>query len=309
VFQVRVVVHKERKEDVEVTFSPLCRRKGRTIIDGKPYRVALVDQTMNGHFNDFAACKEGYWDGDGVVFVPEEGREPDFVSDRELLNGMRVVGEKIYRVSATEDGAEMILTPAEVPCGRLKIEPAAETVSLAGELGVFCVRRSGLGMLPAGNYALTGIRYAATGKDGIAWKVWGVGFSGQSPAKFAIKPGKTEKMPFGPPFTTRVADMHFGGRGTLAMKVELTGQGGEHYEYGCASPDGKWVPTADVVLKTKHGKEFARVKRTRQTSVDAIPPDYLWEGNFPKDGLAATCDLGLPWKTKQEKTTFTADRK
>ena len=308
-FQVRVMAEKETKDSLEVTFSPLCYRKGRAMVDGAPYSVTLMDQTMNGRFNDYAVRREGYWDGDWVVFVPEGGKDADPAADRELLNSMRMVGEKAYRVSVSADGAEVTLAPAELPCGRLKINPAAETVRLAGELGPFCIRRAGSAVLPAGNYTLMDLTYAAKAKDGVAWKVSNYGFPSQTIPKVEIKPGKTVKMPFGAPFTSRVTDVHLGGRGALTMKVGLTGQGGERYEYHCTTSDGKWLPTADVVLKTKNGKEIARVKRSRQTSVDAIPPDYYWEGFFPKEGLTATCDLGLPWKTRQEKVFINADRK
>lgn len=308
-FQVRVMAEKERKDGLEVAFIPLGYRKGRIVIDGTPYSVMLIDQTMNGRFNDFAECKEDYWDGDRVVFVPEQDKETDLIAEKEPLNNIRMLGEKPCRVSVSADGAEMTLTPADLPCGQLKMQPAAEGVFLACELGPFYVRHSETAILPAGNYRLINISYAAMTKDGVAWRMSGYSFSGQTLPKFEVKPNKTVKMPFGAPFNSRVVKKSLAGKGSLTMKVELAGQAGERYEYGCTAPDGKCLPTADVVLKTKNGKEIARVKRSLQDSADEVLSDYSWEGFFPQEGLMAECDLGLPWKVKAEKAFLNADRK
>lgn len=299
-FQLQVVAYKERDMSPSVIVNSLCLRSGVAEIGGERCRVSLIDLAMNGRFNDFAARVENVWRGDRVIIQPEEETEWNSVADKELLNGWRMVGDKVYRLEVTPDGSEMTLTQADVPCGRLKISPMAVSVNLAGELGLFHVRQSTLAVLPAGTYSLAGVSYRAALDDGSTWQL--NSSPGPSLVKVEIKPKKTAKMPYGAPFTARVEHKPLFHRRGLAMEVVLTGQGGERYWYSRMSSDGRQIPPPGVSLKTKNGKDFAHVRRSIQTSVDAIPPDYMWTGEIPPEGLVATCDLGLPWKVRQEKT-------
>lgn len=307
VSELRVLAFKENPGHVQIGIFAGGYRQGEATVQGRRYNVRLLDLTADGRFNDTAKKEGDAWlPHDGIVFLPEgmESKRLDYETER--LNSVRVLGEEIYEVSVTEDGAEMTWTPSDMPRGRVTMKPAAGA-EFCGEKGFFLVRPCQWVVLPAGTYTASSIHYEEAMDDGSTWTLYSQDYNLQ-PQPIEIEAGKDTTMPYGAPFTSQVT-LAGGFRGSVFMSVELKGRCGETYSYTHMRADRYPIPAADVIVKTRGGKVLARVPRSVQHSIDAIPPDYEWAGPVPPDGAVATCNLGLPWKVKPLKTKIPPGRK
>jgi len=290
-------------------FFTAAYRKGMAVIDGARYQMMLMDSTANGRFDDFARLEDGCWTGDSVVFLPEGETPARLTDEMEPLNALRAIGKTLYRMTVSANGADVTLDPDTTPCGRIATKNAPAWIDLAGDQGVFRLRPQSA-VLPAGTYTLArktkvagymerpSVHFAKTTEDGTKWELWGA--PSDSAPSVVIKPGKQVELPFGAPFTTHVK--YEARDGAFSMKVELAGQAGEAYRYSHVAAGGNSLPTGPISIKDGNGKTLATVPRSVQQDADAIAPDYLWKGSLPKTGAFASCDLGLPWKTKAEET-------
>lgn len=304
VCELHVVSYKDDDKYFRVWFYAGCYRKGKVSFNGNSYEVTLIDLTLNGRFNDFAQRQDNAWaSGDGVIFVPEGTANAGVSIDTELLSPLRVIGEQLCEVSVSPDGSEMTLTPSDLPCGRLTMEPSVERLDLASERGPFRIRRTGSAVLPAGVYSLNAVTYEKDMPEDKKWTLFGIG-SPESP-KVEIRPGKKTKLPFGPPFTSRVTFTPGYSKDSVSLDVELCGKGYEKYSCSLSPSAGYTLRSGNITICTRSGKHLATVEPNVQQSVDAIPPPYTWNGPVPKEGVVAVWDPGLPWKQKQEKTIIT----
>jgi hypothetical protein len=134
------------------------------------------------------------------------------------------------------------------------------------------------------------------------------GGRGRDPVHFTIEEGKKTAAPFGPPFTAGVAWEMFG-KG-CHLSADIRGAAGDVYAY--STEEGLMLgatPSGELVLRSRSGKLLARIKRNARHSVDAIPPDFSWDGPLPEHGITVTPDLGLPWKMKIRKTVIEPGQK
>lgn len=316
VYELDIRTYKERLDSLGAYFTPVCHRQGKITLEGQNYNICLLDMTWNRKFNDFAKEEGQAWKtGDEILFWPESQGDSLVEHDEESLADLRVLGNEIYKVAVSEDGSELTMTPCDMARGRLVMEPAVASLEVGNDDGRYRIGPGKFTVLPVGVYTIYTIRYEQVMPDNSVWRLFG--YQAQKALTVDIKPNKTTKLPLGPPFTMRVTyvapirDLNGSGQAESAdepvpMAVELLGQCGESYSYDHYGPDSERIPTADVIITTRGGKELTRVKRSTQKSIDVIPPDYLWGGPIPEKGVVAACDLGLPWKTILKKTVLKA---
>jgi len=228
-----------------LTFHPAFYREGRVLLNGRTYRIALVDNDFDGRFDrSFVPPAADSRDPSCDVLAIDLNGDSEFnygqpgESEIMPLAGMIRVGQDYYRLNVAEDGSTIEFRQAT---------PALGTLDLGGEevvLGLWSdaaqQRLTGFGgtlRLPAGKYGLVSLELAEKDSEG-RW-TFEMAKGGAGPLKdFEIRPGQTTGFKIGPPFQIRTSMQRYGQNPFVTVGVELEGQGGERYS-ALAKKDGK----------------------------------------------------------------------
>jgi hypothetical protein len=186
---------------------------GKVDMGGKKREIELIDENVNGTFNDRAA---ELGDSDGV------GIDGDRLGERRLGKLLEVDGQ-FYAIEVARDGAFIKLQKAEnVVLGPVRVAEGITEFVAFGENGHF-VRKPAKGefTLPVGQYRIQSWKIDRKDAKGAAWALSAYGFN--ESAGFAVVAGKPVSLEVGEPMRAALqVDRPTGGPGGRAPTNQLT---------------------------------------------------------------------------------------
>jgi hypothetical protein len=234
------------KNDKDIAVAPAGYVAGEVNLDGQAYRVALVDHSLSGRYDNVRR-------GDGTpesargetylaIDLNQDGRlEPPGASASETFDLLPTlhVGNAYYRVQVAPDGSSIALTDAKPDFSTLDTGCADLSLTLVGEYGFR--RLSGSGgkwQVPAGWHAATDATLNRTDAAGTLWSLHGVSSWGRL-TRFDTRAGQVLSLRAGPPLSVKVHPSGLQPNGMIHFALALVGQAGENYN---AAPKRGGVP-------------------------------------------------------------------
>lgn len=259
------VFYVECSNGLWLTLHPTFLREGTVALDGRTYRIALVDIDFDGRFNEtFVPPAESSRQPGCDVLAIDLDRNSKFsyghAGDSEImpLSGLVEVAGKYYAIEVAEDGSEISFRRVQPQFGFLDVGGEEVTLGLWSDAAQQRWSGSGRSLtLPVGRYGVVSLEL--TRKDfGDRWTfTLGKGGPGQL-SDFEIRPGQTTKFQIGPPFTIH-SSLQRAGRDVL-VSFDLEGRGGERYIPGAKKNDAVVAkPTfkiVDAAGRTVHSGQF-----------------------------------------------------
>lgn len=216
-----------------------CWYEGTITIEGKKKFCVLIDQNVNGTFND-KSLEASQCDR---IRIGKKGTQ-----DTRYVGNLIEIDGTLYRPEIARDGAYIKLSKAEdVKLGNIRMSPTITEFSAGGDNGLFKLElENGTGSLPVGRYRIN--QWAVEKKDekGKRWKLQGSGTSQKG--DFEILADKDTELSIGEPIVTRLqVDKRESG---YSFNQSLVGQLGERIEMTC---NGSRPPVPKLHIKNKDG--------------------------------------------------------
>lgn len=223
---------------IQLLLGSACWYEGTVNFDGKKQRIQLIDENVNGVFNDVGDAARG---SDRISFVGDE------VNDRSLGKYLEL-DQKLLAVDVARDGAFIKVKPAEgVRFGKIRVSPDIREVTAIGQMGHF-VRKveNGEFDLPVGGYRMQGWKLDRKDDQGATWTLMGYGL-GKS-ADFTVQPDTPVALAPGEPIRCQLSATET--KGQVAFSLRMVGNLGESVEV----LKGKDRPRApQLLLASKDG--------------------------------------------------------
>jgi hypothetical protein len=253
-----------------VTLYPTRYREGRVELDGRTYKIALVDCDYNGKYNDaFVPPAKSSREPECDTFAIDLDGNSKFDSDKpgvsELMPLSRLVkvDESYYHLDVAEDGQTIEFRRAKPAFGTLDLGDENVAVRLWSDAGhQHLISSNGKLRLPAGKYSAVELKLTKIDSTGNQWlfdteKARGGAGAGKLGA-FEVRPDETTSFEIGPPFQARTS-MEKRGRDAL-VRYYLRGRAGELYVPG-AKKNKKEVPEPQFQIiaaggQTVHSAQF-----------------------------------------------------
>ena len=203
-YRIKVAIHsveffgRGTHSDTSLNVEPACWYEGNVTLDGKEYRVALVDGTADGSFDDTSMdlSKVDY------IAVGDKGSK---VLDHRCMGKYIQMGGKIYRPRPPRFGGSIEFVPAEpFATGVVQATHEATSLTLAGENGELSfdlVNRKA--QFPVGKWMPKSWALERKDAGGVPWTLEGQGFPAK--AVFDITAGTEAALDIGEPVNARVA--------------------------------------------------------------------------------------------------------
>ncbi|MHC4440446.1 MAG: hypothetical protein ACYS3S_24110 [Planctomycetota bacterium] len=242
-----------------LTFDSAFYRRGKVVLDGRAYEIALVDIDFDGKYNNSFSPPKGDGrdprcdvlaidlDGDSKFQYGRPG-----VSEIMPLSRLINVNGRYYSMDVADDGSSIEFRQAKPQFGTLSLEGKEAKLALWSDVARQQLSGSGHNWnLPAGRYALVTMELTETDAAGDRW-AFKIAKAGAGPlGDFEIRPGRTTSFQIGPPFQTR-SFMENRNRSVL-VGFDLKGRAGERYVPG-ATRNGKEVPEPQFKIIDSYGK-------------------------------------------------------
>jgi hypothetical protein len=244
---------------------PASFRTGKLRLEGRVYRVAVVDGDCDGRFlTPISLPLDHAWrlpDSD-VFAIDLNGNDKFEVSWQQQSEAMPMgkmvrVGDVYYAIEVAPDGTSLSLSKTQPQFGTLVVDPNDTTAELnlwSDAAG----RYLALGrqwQLPAGRYASVSAAVEKKDNSGGVWQFsWNTASAiGHSEPLdfFVIEPGQTTRLQIGPPFQIKNSVRRSGQ--TISINAELQGQAGELYSLA-ATKDGRRPPKAKLQVLDEEGR-------------------------------------------------------
>ncbi len=252
-----------------LTLWPAFYRDGQATLEGKTYRVTLMDADFDGRFNEsfVPPALDDRDPGCDVLTLSAGSYEPLPSGGRRLsaeivpLSRLISVDGRYYALTVPEDGSSIEFRRAEPVFGMLDLggkEVALELWSDTGRQKLSGAEK--LWRLPAGRYGAVSLNLTETdGPDRWAFDMFHAE-AGQL-TDFEIKPGRTTAFKIGPPFEVKASMKRLGDNPFVTVGFELQGQGGERYS-GAPKKNGKEPPEPSLKIvdgtgQVVHSAQFA----------------------------------------------------
>ena len=241
-----------------LVFNPALYREGQVTLDGKTYKIALVDNDFDGKYNRFFVppAKGSRQPGSDAFAIDLDGdskfnyRRP---CESELMPLSRLVkvNETYYNLQVAENGSTIEFRKATLQFGQIDFGSEQVGARLWSDIAPQWLKGSGRNSVPAGRYGAVVLEL--TKKDSSGDKVvfsidkGGAGELGD----FEVRPGEITSFQFGPPFQIKTS-MERSGENVL-VSFSLQGQAGELYKPG-ATIKGKEVPAPQFKIIDESGQ-------------------------------------------------------
>lgn len=221
-----------------LTFDSVFYRRGKVILEGKTYEIALVDTDFDGKYNKyFVPPVANSLDPQCDVLAIDLNGDLKFnfkdPGDSEVMPLCRLIkiNGQYYSIDVADDGSTIEFRQAKLQYGTLSLN--GKQVELAVWSDASHQRVSGSNgnwLLPAGKYSVVKLELTESDSEGNRWTFHaGRAWAGQL-GDFEIRPGQTTSFRIGPPFQIKTF-MKDSGRNAL-VGFHLEGQAGELYVPG-----------------------------------------------------------------------------
>ena len=245
-------------------------REGQVKLDGRTYKMALVDCDYNGKYNDafVPPAKSSREPGCDSIAIDLNGNSKfDFdkpgVSELMPLSRLVKINENYYHLDIADSGEIVEFRRAKPAFGTLDLGDESVNIRLWSDAGhQHLISSTGKLRLPAGKYSAVELKLTETDSAGNKWlfdteKARGGAGAGKLGA-FEVRPDETTSFEIGPPFQARTS-MEKKGRDAL-VRYYLEGRAGELYVPG-AKKNEKEVPEPQFQIiaaggKTVHSAQF-----------------------------------------------------
>ncbi len=242
-----------------LTLQPVICHEGRVVLDGKSYRIAVVDGDFDGKYNRiFAPPTNGSRNpGCDIFAIDLDGNSKyDFKDSIESevmpLSRFIKINDNYYNIQLDANGGTIEFRRAKMQFGVLDL--GGEDVDLWLWSDAVHQQLKGSGRtwrLPAGMYGLTTFELTEKDSTGQQWAFRvGKAAAGQL-GSFEIKPGRTTSFQLGPPYKITTSMERIGEK--VYLDFFLSGQAGESYQPG-AKKNGTMVPEPGFKIIDESGK-------------------------------------------------------
>ncbi|OHB62840.1 MAG: hypothetical protein A2Y77_16780 [Planctomycetes bacterium RBG_13_62_9] len=244
-----------------LTFWPAFYREGAALLDGKTYRIVLVDSNFNGRFNEsfVPPAVDSRDPGCDVLAIDLNGdsefigRQPSDELEIMPLSKLIRLGGRYYGLEVAEDGSTVEFRQAEPQSGVLDLGGKAVQLELWSEAGRQQLSGSGgVWRLPVGRYGAVSLSLTET-NAGNRWTFEMFRAEAGQLKDFEIKPGQTTAFKIGPPFQIRTSMERLAQNPFVTVGFELQGQGGELYS-GAPKKDGTEPPEPSLKILNGAGQ-------------------------------------------------------
>jgi hypothetical protein len=252
-----------------LTLWPAFYRDGQVALEGKTYRVTLMDADFDGRFNESfvppavdgrdPGCDVLTLDAGSYEALPSGGRR--LRAEIVPLSKLICVDGRYYALTVPEDGSRIEFRRAEPAFGMLDLGGKEVTLELWSDVGRQKVSGSEkLWRLPAGRYGAVSLNLTETdAADRWSFEMFHAE-AGQL-RDFEIKPGQTTAFKIGPPFEVKASMQRFGQNPFVTVGFELQGRGGERYT-SAPKKNGKEPPEPSLKIldgtgQVVHAARFA----------------------------------------------------
>ena len=201
-----------------------CWYEGDITVDGVKKRCVLIDQNVNGTFDDKADATQNC---DRIRIGTKNEREASYVGKYVDVDGV------LYHPEIARDGAYIILTKAEnVKFGEIHVPETITELSAGGENGLFILKpEKGKVSLPVGEYRINYWTIERKDEQGQRWNLKGSLYS--SKGSFEINNAKQTQFTVGEPIFSSLQARNNGTtysftqelKGSLGERIELTRNG------------------------------------------------------------------------------------
>jgi len=238
-------------------------REGTVKLDGRTYKIALIDCDYNGRYNDVLVppVKSRHEPGCDALAIDLDGNskfdsDKSSVSELVPLSRLVKINDSYYRLDIADDGEIVEFRRAKPAFGTLDLGDENVNIRLwsdAGHQQLFSSK--GKWRLPAGKYSAIELKLIETDSRGNRWlfdteKTRGGAGAGELGA-FEVRPDETTVFKIGPPFQAKTSMEKHGRDARIAFYLE--GQAGELYVPG-AKKNGKEVPKPQFQLVSATGQ-------------------------------------------------------
>jgi hypothetical protein len=207
-------------------------RTGRVQLDGKSYKVGVVDGNFDGRYDGALRLPwiEVEPPGYDIFAIDLNGDgEFNFRDEQMYLPKMVRVEDNYYSMRVEPDGSAIRMGRVEPEFGTLDVGTSGAELSLLSENGSPELRGSdGQWLLPAGEYSAEFLGLTQPDNAGEEWTLmsWECG----KLRHFEIRPGQTQSFKIGPPLSAMT--MATVKDGSAVISLSLVGQAGEQYAPG-----------------------------------------------------------------------------
>lgn len=228
------------KDRVQLLLGSGCCYEGTVSLGAKKQRVQLIDQNVNGVFNDLGDEPRN---ADRISFLNRE--------DQDRMLGQYVEFEdQLFALEVARDGAFVKVRPAtDVRVGKVRVPDGLVQFAAAGKMGHF-IRKPDQGefALPVGKYRVEGWRMERKDAQGSKWFLSGYGFGPR--ADFEVVPDAPVVLKPGDPIRTQLSASET--KGQFSFSLRMLGSFGESVELY----KGETRPRAPQLLLTSSEGTF-----------------------------------------------------
>jgi hypothetical protein len=208
---------------------------GEIKLGGQTYKVALIDNSLEGQFNRTLPIpldrdKPMYFDSLAIDLNQNGKFDIDNwdASESQPLFPMIHVKDAYYSVKVAPGGASLTLAKVEPKMGTLETGMPDATLAVVGECGIQRLTGGdGKYPVPAGQYSAIQAIVVKADKDGAKWTINANGQMGKL-AALDVPAGGTLKVKFGAPLAVKTA-ADKGSPGAVDIGFIMEGQSGEQY--------------------------------------------------------------------------------
>ncbi len=201
-----------------------CWYEGDITVAGAKKHCVLVDQNVNGTFDDKAIYSSSC---DHIRIGRKGARDTSYVGNYVDVDGV------LYHPEIARDGAYVMLTKAEnVKFGDVQLPETITEFSAGGANGLFTLKpKKGLASLPVGKYQVNYWSIERKDDQGRRWTLRGNPYSNRG--SFEINDARQTELSIGEPIVSSVTARNTGAsysfsqemKGKLGERIELTRNG------------------------------------------------------------------------------------
>lgn len=253
------VFHAQCSSGRWLIFYPALYREGQVVLDGRAYKIAVVDCDFDGRYNKtfVPPAKSSREPGCDVLAIDLDGNSKfDYrrTGESELMPLSRLVrvDKDYYSIHVAEDGSTVEFRQAKPRFGVLDLGDKEVKLSLWSDTAH--QRLSGSGgkwRVPAGRYGVVLLELTEADSAGNRW-TFKIDKAGKGKlGDFEVRPGESTSFKIGPPFRARTS-IEKRGRDAL-VSFNLEGQAEELYVPG-GTKNGKTAPEPEFKIIDDFGR-------------------------------------------------------
>jgi hypothetical protein len=249
-------LYAEYYPDRRLTYYPVLYRQGQVVLDGKAYKIALLDCDYDGKYNKSVVLPaKDYWKPECDVFAIDLNDNSKFDSGRtEIMPLSRLVkvNEQYYSIQVAEDGGIIEFHKSQPQFGALDVGARQADLSLLSDTAYQQLSGSaGKWTLPAGRYGVVSLELNEKDSESKQWTLKNKSAGSGKLGNFGIRPGESTSFQIGGPFQIKTTMERDGEN--IIIGFDLEGRAGELYA-PCAMINNEKAPEPEFKIMDGSGQ-------------------------------------------------------